>query len=421
MVSVTWAEALTYRITPSRKEAHGCSYLYSGPSKGWVISARNLRLLLVGGGHANVAVLKTASRWTRQGVEVTLVSDAQHLLYSGMTPEYLGGVYRPEEVRIDLQGWCRKNRIRFTESPARRIDIERRIIYTKDGTELPCDLAVFNLGATNPLQERSGDAVLTKPLHHIERLTAWLRDMEGRPRPQSSLVVVGGGPAGTELMLNVSARIRRSMPPDVMRLALVHSESRLMPQFASGMGQHAERLLRRRGVELRLGSKVRNVEEGTVVLEGGEHLSANLVLWATGTAGQPIFRMAGLPVTEKGFLHVGRDLRCRTVPWLLAAGDCAEVAGLKLDRSGVNAVREGIVLRSNLNRLVRAAQQGENLERAPLKRFHPHLVSPYLVSTGAREAMLALGSRIWLRGPALLWLKHRIDRRWIRQYYLCGV
>ncbi len=399
----------------------GSAYPYSEPSKRWVISSRKLRLLLVGGGHANVAVLKAASRWTCQGVEVTLVSDAPHLLYSGMTPEYLGGVYQPEEVSIDLEGWCRENRIRFIESPATTIDVERRVICTQDGTELPCDLAVFNLGATNPLQERAGDAVLTKPLHHIERLAVWLRDMERRPRPQSSLVVVGGGPAGTELMLNVSARLRRSMPIDVMRLTLVHPEARLMPQFAPGMGQRAERLLRGRDVELRLKSKVTHVEEEAVVLEGGERLSADLVLWATGTAGQPIFRMAGLPVTEKGFLHVGRDLRCTTAPWLLAAGDCAEVTGLKLDRSGVNAVREGIVLRSNLNRLVLAAQQGENLERVPLKRFQPHLVSPYLVSTGAREAMLALGPRIWLRGFALLWLKHRIDRRWVRQYYLRGV
>lgn len=47
------------------------------------------RLLLVGGGHANVAVLAAVGRWTRVGVEVTLVNDAPHLLYSGMTPEYI--------------------------------------------------------------------------------------------------------------------------------------------------------------------------------------------------------------------------------------------------------------------------------------------------------------------------------------------
>lgn len=108
---------------------------------------------------------------------------------------------------------------------------------------------------------------------------------------------------------------------------------------------------------------------------------------------------------------MGRDLRCAAAPWLLATGDCAAVEGLKLDRSGVNAVKEGLTLRSNVNRLVRAAQQGTDLERVLLERFHPYPVSPYLVSTGVPEAMLALGPRVWLRGHNLLWLKYRVDHR----------
>ena len=155
-----------------------------------------------------------------------------------------------------------------------------------------------------------------------------------------------------------------------------------------------------------------------VVLESGARLPADLVLWATGTAGQPLFREAGLPVTEKGYVRVRRDLRCVAAPWLLAAGDCAAVEGFDLDRSGVNAVREGLVLRRNLDRLVRAAGRGRRLEGVRLEPFRPHPVSPYLLSTGAPEAMLALGPTLWLRGRALLWLKHRLDRRWTGLYHL---
>ena len=363
-----------------------------------------LRLLLVGGGHANVAVLKVARHWTRLGVEVTLVNDAPYLLYSGMTPEYVGGVYGPGQARVDLLGWCRKNRVRFVQSPVSHLDTARRVLLTKSGIEVPCDLAAFNLGATNPLQERAGDAALTKPLRHIERLVVWLEDVLKRPQPQRSLVVVGGGPAGTEVMLNVSSRLEKSRRPDALRLTLVHPEGRLMPQFGRGMGERAERMLRARGVEVRLGRKVACVEPGgrggqRVRLENGECLRADFTLWATGTAGQPIFREAGLPVTGKGYVRVGRDLRCVAAPWLFAAGDCAAVEGLELDRSGVNAVREGLVLRRNLDRLVKAAGRGRNLESVPLEPFRPHPVSPYLVSTGTPEAMLALGPTLWARGP----------------------
>ena len=155
-----------------------------------------------------------------------------------------------------------------------------------------------------------------------------------------------------------------------------------------------------------------------MVLESGARLPADLVLWATGTAGQPLFREAGLPVTGEGYVRVRRDLRSVAAPWLFAAGDCAAVEGLDLDRSGVNAVREGLVLRDNLDRLVRAAGRGRRLERVRLEPFRPHPVSPYLLSTGAPEAMLALGPTLWLRGRALLWLKHRLDRRWTGLYHL---
>lgn len=366
-------------------------------------------------------MLKAAGRWTRQGAEVTLVSDVGQLLYSGMTPEYVGGVYRPEEVRIDLEGWCRKNRVRFVGSPATSLEVAKRIVYTESGAELRCDLAVFNLGAVNPLQARAGDAVFTKPLHHSERLVAWLEEVLEevlkRGRPRRSLVVVGGGPAGTEVMLNVSARVRRTLCSGALRLSLVHSGARLTPQFAPGLGRRAEQLLQERGVDLRLRSRVAHVEKGFVVLEGGERLPADLTLWATGTTGHPIFREAGLPVSEQGYLCVGRDLRCAAAPWLLAAGDCAEVEGLALERSGVNAVKEGLTLRRNVGRLVQAARRGEP-ERVRLERFRPYPVSPYLISTGSPEALLALGPKLWLRGRALLWLKHRVDRSWLRRYRL---
>ena len=375
-----------------------------------------------------MALLKAAGRWTRAGTEVTLVSDAPHLLYSGMTPEHLGGLYGLSEVRVDLAAWCRKNRVRFVASPAVGLEPGRRVVRTADGGEFACDAAVFNLGATNPLQDRAGESVLTKPLRHIERLGRWLDDVLARPQPRRSLVVVGGGPAGTEVMLNVSARLRRSRRPDALRLTLVHPGERLLPGFAPGMGRRAERLLRSRGVDLRLGRGVARVEASAVVLGGGERvdqdvgqhidqdIDQDMVLWATGSTGQPLFRDAGLPVSEAGFLCVGRDLRCPAAPWLFAAGDCAEVAGLALDRSGVNAVKEGETLRRNVDRLVRAAQRGGDPAGVRLERFRPYPVSPYLVSTGGPEALLALGPRVWARGRALLWLKHRVDRRWIARY-----
>lgn len=140
---------------------------------------------------------------------------------------------------IDLEGWCRRNHVLFVGSTATGIDANRRVVYTEDANELPCDIAVFNLGATNPLRNKADGAVLTKPLRYVERLETWVADVLKRPQPRRSLVVVGGGPAGTEVMLNVSARVRRSARPDALRLTLVYPGERLMPQFSPGRGGRA--------------------------------------------------------------------------------------------------------------------------------------------------------------------------------------
>lgn len=191
---------------------------------------RPLRVLLVGGGHANIALLKAARRWTARGVEVTLINDTRHLLYSGMTPEYLGGAYRLSEIRIDLLRWCLAARVRFLQTRATGIDLKRRTVLTEEGTAVACDLAVFDVGATNPRQARAGNAVLTKPLHHVLRLERWLADVLSREQPVRSLVIVGGGSAGCEVMLNVSARLQRSARPHALRLTLLHAGQTLMPQ-----------------------------------------------------------------------------------------------------------------------------------------------------------------------------------------------
>ncbi|BDP44356.1 pyridine nucleotide-disulfide oxidoreductase (plasmid) [Deinococcus aetherius] len=376
---------------------------------------RPLRLLLVGGGHANVALLKAARRWTRRGVRVTLVSDARHLYASGMTPESLGGVYSAEDVRIDLLRWCLVNHVAFVQARVTGLDVVARTARTSQGDILPCDLAVFDIGATNPLRDRAGSAVLTKPLHHIGRLRAWLEggSSSGPPR---SLVVVGGGPAGTEVLLNVSARWGRRTGPGALGLTLVHPGGRLMPQFAPGLGRRAEHLLRGRGVRVLLNTRVERVEEGAVVLEGGERLPGDVVLWATGTRGQALFGEAGLPVDGQGYVQVDRRLRVLGQPWLFAAGDCAVMEGRRLDRSGVNAVAQGLVLRGHLDRLVNAWQAGRDPAGVSLSPFRPYPVAPYLISTGTPEGMLALGPRVGLRGRPLLWCKHLADRVWVGRY-----
>ncbi|GBF07189.1 pyridine nucleotide-disulfide oxidoreductase family protein [Deinococcus aerius] len=365
-------------------------------------------LLLVGGGHANVALLRAAARWVRRGVRVTLLTPDRFLWYSGMAPEFVGGRYREEETRIDLLRLCLRGGVAVVPGRAARVDVTAREVVTAGGERLPYNLAVFDIGGLPADEEAAGNAVRVRPFPGLRRLVNWLDTAPG-----GRLTVVGGGAAGVELLLNITARGGRRPG---FTFTLLEPGPRLLAAFAPGLGRHAGARLRARGVDVRLHTCVARALPGRVELEDGTSLPGDLTLWATGTRGQPLFRASGLPVGEGDFLRVTRTLQVPGYPRLSGAGDAVQVEGTHLDRSGVNAVKQGLHLRGSVDRLLRGLDQDRPPETVRLRRFRPYPASPYLLSTGEPEGWLALGPFLWGRGRVWLGLKHRVDRLWVGRY-----
>ena len=373
-----------------------------------------IRLLLVGGGHAMLPLVKHADEWIRRGIEVTLLDEWDTLYYSGMVPEYLGGVYTAEEVQIDLGRLCAESGVTFRRGRAESLSLDK-IVVTEDGDAIEFDLVVFDIGSVTPHRKAADGAVLTKPLHHIEKLEQFVRSVLAAADSTQRVVVVGGGAAGVEVLLNLTARTR-AVRPDALRFSLVEPSDRLLPGFPAGMQRDVQRRLEERGVTLHLGARAELVEEGHVLLHDGTRLAADRVLWATGTTGPPLFRDVGLPVDDDGFLRVADTLQCPAAPWLFAAGDCAALASHPdLRKIGVHAVKQGPTLRSNVTAALDALQAGHALADADLQTFTPYPVAPLILSTGEPTGLWASG-RFWLRGGSILRLKHFVDRRWMGRY-----
>lgn len=362
-----------------------------------VASRRGLDLLLIGVGHASVHLFRSIPTWIALGHNVTLLNDHPFLFYSGMLPEYLGGVYAKEDIRIDLQRLCRHTGARLFLGKAEEIDLASKTVFASGGRGLSCDLAVFDIGSVNPMFEAAAGVIPTKPLYHVQRLERALHDI-----PHGRLAIVGGGAAGVEIALNVSAR------HPTLRIVLIEASPRLVPEFAGRAGRIASELLSVRQVEVRLQSPVRSSTGCGVRLESGEEVGADVVLWATGTMGQAIFRRAGLPCDERDFLRVDESLRCPAAPWIFAAGDCAVVRGREdLRRVGVHAVKQGPLLTENVDRALRGSDA--------LRRFRPYPVAPLILSTGTDAGLLVAGPVVLLNRPVLR-LKHWLDRRWAGKF-----
>jgi NADH dehydrogenase FAD-containing subunit len=370
------------------------------------------RLVLAGGGHASLHSLMRASEWRRRGAEVTLINDHPRLFYSGMTPEYLGGVYTLDEVAIDLSGHCERLGVTLVTDRIVAVDASHKRIRTSSGEEIVYDVAALDIGAENPALPSY--AIPTKPLHRLEALSLLMARCLSGDQPDASIVIAGGGAAGAEIALNISSRLAARTPgrspllDGTLRLTIVESSTRLVPDFPEGMSRRIASTLAKRGVETVLSDRVNANAEDVLLLASGRKVKADLVIWSTGSVGHAFLKASGLPTDEKGFLLVDEHLMVTEAHGLFAAGDCATLVGRPLPKVGVHAVKQGPVLRHNLDQALFEAEPR-------FRKFQAYPIAPLILSTGTREGMLVAGS-VWAYGEWALRLKHFVDRRWMQKY-----
>jgi selenide,water dikinase len=366
--------------------------------------------------------LRRAREWTEAGIEVTLVDPQRWLYYSGMVPEFLGGVYDVEDIRVDLARLARETDVHFVQEAAAALDPDHRVVTTESGADISFDVLGVDVGAVNPAVPEA--AIGTKPIYRIRALEPRVRTVLNTPAAHLRLVIVGGGAAGVEVALNLTGRFQGMGRVDDLELTLVEQAERILPGFPEGMRRYAARLLQDRGATIRTGTSVTSVEgagdEAVVQMRGPDgsqaDRSAEAVLWATGTVGPPLLRDSGLSTDDRGFLHATPQLRTPTHPRIFVAGDCATIPDLDLDKVGVHAVKQGPDLRTNLDRTLHGLIQGGGVPSSDeLRRFRPYPVAPLILSTGTREGLWTAGP-FWAAHSGLLRLKHWIDRRWIRTY-----
>ncbi|NKC30046.1 FAD-dependent oxidoreductase [Falsiroseomonas selenitidurans] len=351
-------------------------------------------LLLIGGGHAHVEVLRQFGEAPLPGWRVTLLTREAHSPYSGMLPGVIAGLYRPAQALIDITALAARCGVGLVLDRATGIDPAARRVRRADGADLAWDLLSIDTGAT-PDTSTPGAAEHALPLKPIDALLPRLQALaDGR-----SVAVVGGGAAGFEVAL----ALRRRAP-----VALVAGASGLLPGFPEALRQRAARALAQRGVTLVAGRNVAAVAPGALHFVDAPTLRAAALVWATGAAAAPWLAETGLSGTglardARGFLVVDECLRAR--PDIFAAGDVASFPG-GLPKAGVFAVRQGPVLAANL----RAVAAGQ----AP-RPYVPQTDYLRLLSLGDGRA---LGTRNGLvfGGRWVWWLKDRIDRRFIARY-----
>ena len=349
-----------------------------------------MNIVFAGGGHASLPAIGLAHGFSDEH-SFTLINDHPWLYYSGMIPEFLGGTYGLNDIRIDLEKYASEHNCAFVQGRVTGINRAQKKVEILNQNPISYDLLVLDVGSETPFVPDSPRSQPVKPLYILKEIDAFIAHSIGAR--ELSLAIIGGGAAGCEIALNLSTKYR-----SCLKLTLVHNQKHLLPVFPKWVGEEVRRRLEKRAVTVYLESR------------GSEdNLNADLLIWATGTKGYDWFAESGLETDERGFILTDDTLQSSDSA-IFAAGDCATLRSKPdLAKVGIHAVKQGPLLAENLKRVI------ENGDQASLKPFKPYLINPLILSTGVGDAYWGTKS-FALRGKWALKLKHYLDQRFVGQY-----
>lgn len=368
-------------------------------------------LVLAGGGHAHLTVMARLQEFTARGHRLTLVSPSPWHYYSGMGPGLLGGSYRPAEVRFHIRRLVEERGGRFVEDRVTRIDAVRQVVLLASGAALAYDVLSCNVGSRVPVEKVAAAGpgiVAVKPIEQLEQARQSIRQaLQNRPL---RLLVVGGGPAGTELAGNLRQLLLDAGETGRRSTITLVAGTRLLPALPERVRQLALASLGRRQVEVLEGVRVGQVRDGQATLDNGECLTYDFAFLSMGIEPPSLFRDSGLKTGADGGLLVNAQLRAVEHPEIFGGGDCISFQPQPLDKVGVYAVRQNPLLLHNLL----AALEGRQL-----KAFTPQADYLLIFNLGDGRGIFRRRGWVWNGRPAF-WLKDRIDRSFMRRFQLAG-
>jgi NADH:ubiquinone reductase (H+-translocating) len=381
------------------------------------------RILVVGGGYVGMyAALRLQRRLRPDEASITVVDPQSYMTYQPFLPEAGAGNLEPRHVVVPLRRVLRRCRVlggRVTQvDHARR----RAVFEPHEGQacELEYDeliLAPGSVARTLPIpglrEVGIGFKTVAEAIYLRNHVLSKLEIAASTQDPQIrrralTFTFIGGGYAGIEAMAELEDMARDALryydgvSARDMRWVVVEASDRILPEVSREMSGYTIDVLERRGIEIKLNTRLESVVDGHAVLSTGERFDTETVVWTAGVRANPLLEHTDLPRDERNRLRCTAELRVAGVDGAWSAGDCAAVPDLSSDDPGAttgpsaqHAVRQAKLLADNLL----ASLRGE-----PLKQYR-HAYAGSVASLGLHKGVAEIYG-VKLRGlPA--WFMHR--------------
>ena len=368
-------------------------------------------LVLLGGGHSHIAVLKSFGMRPIPGVRLTLISRDIETPYSGMLPGLIAGHYTADEAHIDLVPLARFAGARFFHDEVTGVDPKSKTVLLANRPPVSYDLLSVNTGSTPSIDEvsgASGNVVPVKPINRFLGHWVRLRNRVDRHGPGVRIGIVGGGTGGVELCLSVHhALSAAAASPEDPILELFTADKDILQEHTPGVARRFRRILAERGIAVHSSTRVVQVSPQALEDADGRRFHFDEILWVTHAGAPGWLADSGLKVDEQGFVLVNDHLQSLSHANIFGVGDAAVMTNHPRPKAGVFAVRQGPPLVRNLRR---------HLLNEPLVPFRPQRLFLKLIGTGNRYAVASRGP--WSAEGRWVWRwKQWIDRRFMEKYH----
>jgi NADH dehydrogenase len=378
-------------------------------------------VVIAGGGFGGASAARELERLLpKQSARLILVNDVNFLLYTPFLPEAAAGTLEPRHVVTPLRDILDRTYLRLGaicdhDSGARTVTLRS---HEGETEELRYDqflVAVGSVSRSLPIPGLDEHAIGFKSLadaiwlrNHLIETLEQANATEDATRREELLtyVFVGGGYSGLEALAELQDFAADAMDryPRArlhgMRWILIEAMDRVLPEVPADLASYALRELRGRGIDVRLGTRLDELQRDSALLSTGERIPTRTVVWTAGVAPHPSLGCMSLPLDERGRVKVDEYMRVEGLDGVWAIGDCAAVPDPNKDGkapcppTAQHAVRQGSVVAHNI-----ACELGVATEP---RRFGYRAKAAF-VNLGRYKAVGKLG-RLSFRGFVAWWL-----------------
>ncbi|MFC8710378.1 NAD(P)/FAD-dependent oxidoreductase [Streptomyces sp. NPDC057197] len=302
------------------------------------------RIVIVGAGFAGFHAARTLSRMSRNRADITVLNPTDYFLYVPLLPQVAAGVLEPRRVAVSLSAALPG--VRLVLGEAGRVDLDARTVHFTgpegDPGTLGYDRLVLAVGSVNKLlpvpgvaEHAHGFRGLPEALYLRDHVTRQMELAAAEDDPalraaRRTFVVVGAGYTGTEVAAHgkmYTDAQAHGLPPHHgtrPRWLLLDIAERVLPELDERLSRTADRALRDRGVEVRMGTSVKEATHEGVLLTDGGFVPTRTLVWCVGVRPDPLVESTGQDL-ERGRIVVDPYLQVPGRPEVFACGDAAAV------------------------------------------------------------------------------------------------